>query len=474
MAVANRGQRPEGGAAGPPSPPRTRAGYDRQVVALREQYGALPADAPIRLRKRTSNLFRPRSAVPGTLDASWFDGVLSVDPVARTADVLGLTTYENLVAATLAHGLMPLVVPQLKTITLGGAVTGLGIESSSFRSGCPHESVLELDILTGDGRVVTAAAEGEHQALFHGFPNSYGTLGYALRLTIELAPVQPYVHLRHVRFADTTACAKAIGDLCAAGEYGGERVDFLDGTWFSLNECYLTLGSFTDQAPRTSDYTGQQIYYRSLRQRSEDWLTIHDYLWRWDTDWFWCSRAFGAQHPVARRLWPRRWRRSDVYWRLVALNRRFGISARIDRRRGKPEQEEVVQDVEIPVESMPEFVEFLFARTGIQPIWLCPLRQRDPTATWDLYPLDPAATYVNVGFWSAAALPPGHGDGWHNRAIEKKVSQLGGRKSLYSTAFYPAEEFWEIYGGGAYEGLKKIYDPSGRLLDLYAKTVQRR
>ena len=63
-----------------------------------------------------------------------------------------MTTYEHLVDATLPHGLMPLVVPQLKTITLGGAVTGLGIESSSFRNGCPHESVLELEVLTGDGR----------------------------------------------------------------------------------------------------------------------------------------------------------------------------------------------------------------------------------------------------------------------------------------------------------------------------------
>ena len=42
---------------------------------------------------------------------------------------------------------MPLVVPQLKTITLGGAVTGLGIESTSFRHGLPHESVREMDVL---------------------------------------------------------------------------------------------------------------------------------------------------------------------------------------------------------------------------------------------------------------------------------------------------------------------------------------
>ena len=58
---------------------------------------------------------------PG-LDVTGFDGVLSVDVEARTADVLGMTTYEHLVDATLPYGFMPLVVPELKTITLGGAV----------------------------------------------------------------------------------------------------------------------------------------------------------------------------------------------------------------------------------------------------------------------------------------------------------------------------------------------------------------
>ena len=57
---------------------------------------------------------------------------------------------------------MPLVVPQLKTITLGGAVTGLGIESTSFRHGLPHESVREMDVLTGDGRRGHRPPDNEH------------------------------------------------------------------------------------------------------------------------------------------------------------------------------------------------------------------------------------------------------------------------------------------------------------------------
>ena len=127
---------------------------------LRQSYEAIPAGAPVRLAKRTSNLFRPRAEVtaPG-LDVSGLRGVVALDPRARTADVQGMCTYEDLVDVTVAHGLMPLVVPQLRTITLGGAVTGLGIESTSFRNGLPHESVLEMDVLTGAGDLVTATRD---------------------------------------------------------------------------------------------------------------------------------------------------------------------------------------------------------------------------------------------------------------------------------------------------------------------------
>src|SRR3954452_24417043 len=212
--------------------------YEARVDALRRALLAAPKDAPVRLHKRTSNLFRPRDRVASPLDADGFDGVLSIDADARTADVLGMTTYEHLVDATLEHGLMPLVVPQLMTITIGGAVTGLGIESSSFRNGMPHESVIEMEILTGDGRVVVARRDNEHRDLFTGFPNSYGTLGYALRLKIELEAVKPYVEVRHLPFSDRASCFAAMEQIAAPREHDGRRVDFLDGTVFDRGEMY--------------------------------------------------------------------------------------------------------------------------------------------------------------------------------------------------------------------------------------------
>ncbi|HEV2781723.1 MAG TPA: FAD-binding oxidoreductase [Actinophytocola sp.] len=452
----------------------TQVWHDRAVDRLREQLAALPEGAPIRLAKPTSNLFRFREPPTGqALDVSAFGDVLYVDPLTRTADVGGMTTYERLVDATLPYGLMPLVVPQLKTITLGGAVAGLGIESSSFRNGMPHESVQEMEILTGAGDVVLARPDNEHRDLFHGFPNSYGTLGYTLRLRIELEPVQPTVALRHVRFADTAACAVAIERICAERSYEGRTVDFIDGTVFSGDELYLTLGAFAGGASGLSDYTGRDIYYKSIRERATDRLSTRDYLWRWDTDWFWCSKALGAQHPVIRRLWPKRYLRSDVYRKLVALDRRHRLSDRIGRLRNDPAREAVIQDVEIPVDRLAEFMDFFHADIGISPVWLCPVRLRTDT-TWPLYPMDPATLYVNVGFWATVALDPDEPDGTHNRLIERKVAELGGHKSLYSTSYFGEDEFWALYNGTRYRTLKDAYDPRGRLPDLYDKCVRNR
>jgi FAD/FMN-containing dehydrogenase len=457
-----------------PVPGSALSAHTSGVDRLLASYRSIPPTAAVRLAKPTSNLFRARAKrdTPG-LDTSGLTSVIGVDPEARTADVAGMCTYEDLVAATLRYNLSPLVVPQLKTITLGGAVSGLGIESASFRNGLPHESVLEMDILTGTGELITVSPD-QHSDLYRAFPNSYGTLGYSTRLRIELEPVTPFVALRHIRFHSLTGLVAEMDRIVETGGLDGVRVDYLDGVVFSADESYLCVGVRTTTPGPVSDYTGQDIYYRSIQHETgikEDRLTIHDYLWRWDTDWFWCSRAFGAQNPRLRRWWPQRYRRSSVYWKLVAADRRFGIADRIEKRNNRPPRERVVQDVEVPIERNREFLEWFLDNVPISPIWLCPLRLRDHNG-WPLYPIRSDNTYVNIGFWSS--VPAGATEGETNRKIEAKVSELGGHKSLYSDSFYSREEFDDLYGGESYNTVKKTYDPDSRLLDLYAKAVQRR
>jgi FAD/FMN-containing dehydrogenase len=431
--------------------------HQRRIATLAAEVESAAARGQrIGLGKSTSNLFRHRAgAGKHFIDVRAFDHVLEIDPQRMTADVEGMITYEALVEATLKYGLLPAVVPQLTTITVGGAVSGLGIESSSFKFGLVHETVEEMTILLADGSLLTCSCR-ENPDLFFGFPNSYGTLGYALRLTVRLIPARPYVHLTHTRFADPETYFARVAK-CAQSS-----VDYLDGTIFSRNEMYLTEGEFVDQAHSVSDYTGMEIYYRSIQRKPEDWLTAKDYIWRWDTDWFWCSKHFFVQRPAVRRLF--QWTlNSRTYQRIMRMSHRF-----LPDRGGT---ESVIQDVDIPIGQAPRFFDFLLSEIGITPVWMCPFRTQRSIRPWDLSPLEPEQLYVNFGFWDV--IPSTREKGHFNRKIERKTMELGGAKGLYSSAWYDEAEFWSIYDQSRYAQLKQTYDPRGIFPDLYSKCVRR-
>jgi FAD/FMN-containing dehydrogenase len=415
--------------------------------------------ATIRLGKSTSNLFRHREGLGiAKIDVRAFNRVLHIDRERMLADVEGMTTYEDFVAETLRQGLLPTVVPQLKTITVGGAVSGIGIESSSFRYGLVHETVEEMEILLGDGALIVCS-RNQNEDLFFGFPNSYGTLGYLLRLKVRLIAAKPYVHVTHAKYSDPAEYFTRIAEVSRA-----DGIDYLDGTVFSADEMYLTAGEFRDAAPRVSDYTYMGIYYKSIQARKDDWLTAKGYIWRWDTDWFWCSKHFGVQRRAIRLLATKWALNSRTYQRIMRLAHRFGPPA--------GDAESVIQDVDIPIENATRFLQFLLAEIGITPVWICPVKAYDPRATYDLYALDPNKLFVNFGFWDTVASK--HGEGYFNKKVECKARELNGKKGLYSSAYYDEKTFWAIYNRPRYDELKNKYDSAGVFGDLYAKCVLRR
>jgi len=440
---------------------------------LKELKAAVKTGHPIALQKTTSNLFRTRAQGKVVrLDVTDFTHVINVDTKKRIVEVEGMATYETIVAETLKHGLMPAVVPQLKTITLGGAVTGVGIESSSFKYGFPHETLLSIEILTGEGKIVEAKPTGPHKKLFFGFANSYGSLGYALRLTARLIPVKRYVKLTHLRYSNAKKYFADLQSICDTHKWQGKVVDFVDGMIYKKGEYYIVIGQMTDKAPYVSDYTYKKIYYKSIRQRTEDYLTISDYIWRWDTDWFWCSENMKAQNPVVRRLFGKKRLRSDVFMKFFNFEMRHGYKRKLDELFGKEPVELVIQDVEIPIKNCEEFVSYYHKTINILPAWVCPVRQCDPKVSWSLYKTKPKELYVNFGFWSS--VPAKKTDPhWHNKSLENKVRELKGKKSLYSESYYDQKTFWQLYNRLQYSILKKQYDPKDAFKDLYNKTVKR-
>jgi FAD/FMN-containing dehydrogenase len=453
------------------STPDYEAAYEKRKSRLSEQ---MRRSESVRLGKKTSNLFRGREKNGGAvhdekLSVRDFNHVLAINTEEGWAEVEGMTTYEDVVNETLKYGFMPAIVPQLKTITVGGAVAGIGIESSSFRYGLVHETMLEIEVLLANGETVICNHH-KNADLFYGFPNSYGTLGYALRLKIKLIPVKPFIKIEHTRYSDVAPYFRALKKACeGSGSSADGAADFVDGTMFSPTELYLTTGTFVDEVPFTSDYTYRDIYYKSIRVKNEDYLSIRDYIWRWDTDWFWCSKAFGVENPLVRRLFGRKHLNSAVYWRIrnVAQKHPFIIRAS----GGFSRREPIIQDVDIPIAAAPEFAAFFFREIAIRPIWICPFRGLADASKFNLYSFNPGSLYVNFGFWDS--VPSDQPEGYYNRMIEAKVSELGGKKGLYSDAFYTAEEFWNIFDKSAYDWLKQKYDPSGKLKNLFEKAVGR-
>ena len=443
----------------------------RRSQRLRASYAAIPPGAPVRLAKRTSNLFRPRArnAAPG-LDVSGLDGVIEVDAEQRTADVQGMCTYEDLVDATLPHGLIPLVVPA----AAHDHPRRRGDRARHRVDQLPQRAAARVG--ARDGRVHRRRrgrdAPGPGEDLFDAFPNSYGSLGYATRLRIRLERGARAASSCATSGSTTPGCwprpwprSSRPGSTTARGRRPRRRRVRAGGVLPDpralVDRGHDRASARHARARPTSDYAGQQVYYRSIQQRETDLLTMYDYLWRWDTDWFWCSGAFGAQHPAVRRLWPRRCRRSDVYHRLLGLNDRTGFMDRVDRRKGRPQREQVVQDVEVPVERLEEFLEWFDAEVGMRPVWLCPLvcPGPSPARLADL-PAAPRTTYVNVGFWGTVHVGPDAPDAPRNRAIEAKVHELDGHKSLYSEAFYDRETFDQLYDGDNLAAVKAATTPT--------------
>jgi FAD/FMN-containing dehydrogenase len=391
--------------------------------------------------------------------------VLAVDAQAGWVEAEGMVTYEALSAACLEQGVMPAVVPQLKTITLGGALAGVGIESSSHRYGLVHDTVLELDVLLGDARVVTCTRDNEHADLFFGFPNSYGTLGYALRVKAKAVPVRPYVHLAHLDYFDGRLYFQELEKRLRA-----RGADFFDGTVFAPDKMFITEAHFVDKAPYTSDYSFERIYYQSIARKRDDYLKIADYIWRWDTDWFWCSKNVLAQNRFMRRfVYGRKRLGSRHYTKIMRWNSRFGLTKKLERLLGL-HSESVIQDVDIPIERAAEFLQFYAREIGLWPVWICPIGPAPSGGRFTLYPMR-EDWYVNFGFWDVKRTREPHPAGHFNRMIEQKVIELGGIKSLYSDSYFPREEFERLYGGEDYRALKAKYDPGNAFPGLYEKVV---
>ena len=434
-------------------------GYEAKKRRLSERLRG--AAGGVQLAKRTSsNLFRysPRERKRRRLDLSHFNQVVSVDTAAHTLEVEGLATFESVVERTLPQGLVPLITPELKHITVGGAIVGIGIESDCFRHGFVHDGLVEAEVLLGEGRVVKCSST-ENADLFRALPNSYGTLGYILRAKMRLMPAAPYVHLHTTRMSDVEAFLDA---MRAATER--PDVDFVEGLFYSPTRLLLTVSRFVDHEVETADILRRDVFYKLIEQKPDVYLTTRDYLFRYDPDWFWNLPETGA-YRFFRRLAPASMRNSGFYKRYIDGKNRWLRRLGLWRDDG---EEPLIQDWEVPWERAAELTRFALEHVELdgRPWIVTPIRT---PATPTLYPVRADTLYYNLGCYCQVKKPRGKGDYYYTRILDRKCFELGGVKMLYSSTFLSQAEFDRVYNGSAYARLKEKYDPERRLPSLFEK-----
>jgi len=406
-------------------------------------------------------LFRPNIKKNNNFSIDNLNGIIKFDAKNKWIEVGGKTRFYDILNFTLKHNLMPKVVPELSSITVGGAICGISIESSSFQYGWVHDSVISMDVLTASGEVLYCTKNNNNKDLFNSIPNSYGTLGYVTKAKIELVETKKYVNLVNHKFYNSKSAFKFIQQSVS-----NKDIHFIDAVAYSKDYIVVILGVLCDNLDYKNDqkylsnYPRNGVYYESIKQKRYDTLSIYDYIWRWDADMFWGVTGV----PILKNKWFRR-----IFGRCILNTRILRAAQRVskDYKTKNQNKEKIIQDLGVPSENAVEFFDWICDDINKFPIWICPVVPKEMDS--HLWTFNKHKLYYDIGVFVRKIHK--HGNNYYNKLIEKKLLELNGNKCFYSDTFLSKEDFNTLIDPEKYNQIKKKYDPNNIFGDLYEKVV---
>ncbi len=422
----------------------------RVAAALRER----KSTRPVSLLKKSVSHRVPKAHdkrfTDDRIDLSDLDRILEIDPAARLCVAEPGVTFVDLVDATLAHGLIPIVVPELKTITVGGAVAGCSIESMSFVRGGFHDTCREYEVITSRGDVLRCSP-GENELLFQMLHGTFGTVGIISKLVFELVPAKPFVHVVYEKH-------RTLADFKAAiwSHYERRDIDFMDGMIHSPELYVLCAGRFVDAAPYTHRYDWMRVYYVSTRTRAEDYLRTQDYVFRYDKG--------------VTKLRPSSFLGRLIFGKFLGSSEVLRIAEKLHWLLPR-ERPGVTLDTFIPFSKVDGFLAWYAETFRHFPLWVVPYKRvRDyewiAPSFWESTKDE---LFLDIAIYGMKQPPDGKN---YYRIMEEKLMEIGGLKTLISHNHYSESEFWSIWNKDAYERAKAVGDPLGIFRDLYSKTCR--
>lgn len=377
------------------------------------------------------------------IDLNSFNKILKVEK--GFVDVEPKVTMRTLVDKLFP--LIPPVVPEFPTITVGGAVMGAALESSSFKFGQFNDCCLEYDLLI-NGKLYTVSREKDPD-LFWGVSGSYGTLGILTRVRLSLIKAKKAVRLKIIE-ADPFPYFSNPPDC-----------DFLDAVRFK-EQTFVILGFWSDEKPTQKLRSYSPWFYQQLESK-ECVLSTKDYLFRFDRGAFWMGRYLLSKKMVRHALL-----RESPQKTVAAIDREPGplfrhllgwacSSSTLYRALHTIPQEMIEESFFIhDFYTPPEQVETFLSCNTIYPIWLCPVKgSHKPQFLSPHYGRD---SWVNVGLYGA-----------YQDSLDEWHASLGGRKMLYSSTTLERVVFEKIYHENRYQELRKKFSAEKNFPHLYDK-----
>ncbi|KFK40311.1 hypothetical protein AALP_AA3G358400 [Arabis alpina] len=152
------------------------------------------------------------------------DVVISDDK--KYADVAGGALWVDVLKKTAEKGVSPVTWTDYLKVSVGGTLSNAGIGGHVFRHGPQISNVLELDVITGKGKMLTCSPQLNRE-LFYGVLGGLGQFGIITRARIVLDHAPKRAKWFRMLYSDFNAFTKDQERLISLSNDFG--VDYLEG-----------------------------------------------------------------------------------------------------------------------------------------------------------------------------------------------------------------------------------------------------
>lgn len=430
------------------------------------------------------------------VDLSAFRNILEIDADRMVAKVEPLVNMGQISRATCPMNLSLAVVAELDDLTVGGLINGYGIEGSSHIYGLFSDTVVALEIVLADGRVVRATKDNEHSDLFYGVPWSQGTLGFLVSAEIKLIPVKEYMRLTYTPVKGSLKdIAQGYADSFAPRDGDPSKVpDFIEGMVYTETEGVMMTG-----------------VYASKEEAKKKGNTINSVGW-WFKPWFYqhaqtaLDKGEFVEYIPTRQYYHRHTR--CLYWEgklILPFGDQFWFrylfgwlmppkvsllkATQGEAIRNYYHDNHVIQDMLVPLYKVGEALEFVHREMEVYPLWLCPHRLYKLPVKTMVYP-EPgfelhqrqgdtsyAQMFTDVGVYYTPAFIF-RGEEFNGveavRRLEQWLIENHSYQPQYAVTELNEKDFWRMFDASHYELCRQKYGAVGTFMSVYYKSKKGR